>query len=96
MPRIEWTTPAADEFERCQAYYQGIDAHAARRLAERVHRAIHLLRGAPDCGRPGLRNGTRELVVPGTPYIVVYRNRGDAVQLLDVFHSRQDWMRRED
>jgi toxin ParE1/3/4 len=57
---------------------------------------MQILRNAPDCGRPGLREGTRELVVPGTPYIVVYRNRGHAVQVLHVFHARQDWTRRED
>jgi plasmid stabilization system protein ParE len=96
MPRLEWTTPAADEFERQQAYYQDIDPRIAQRLAQRVHLATRQLRTAPNSGRPGLRAGTREWVVVKTPYIVVYRVRSDVIELLHVFHERQDWTRIED
>jgi plasmid stabilization system protein ParE len=96
MLRIEWTTPAADEFEHQQAYYQGIDPRIAQRLAQRVHQAARQLRTAPHSGRPGLRAGTREWVVVRTPYIVVYRVRSEAIEILHVFHERQDWTRAED
>jgi plasmid stabilization system protein ParE len=58
--------------------------------------AIHQLSSAPNTGRPGLRAGTRECVVLKTPYIVVYRVRSDAIEILHVFHERQDWTHAED
>ena len=41
-------------------------------------------------GRPGRVSGTRELVIPGTPYIIPYRIRGERLKLVAVFHGRQD------
>lgn len=45
-------------------------------------------------GRPGRVSGTREWVVSGTPYLLVYRERGDALEVLHVWHEAQDWMSR--
>jgi plasmid stabilization system protein ParE len=33
--------------------------------------------------------GTRELVVPGSTYLIVYRVTDEEVQILRVFHCRQ-------
>jgi toxin ParE1/3/4 len=38
----------------------------------------------------GREEGTRELVLPRLPYIVVYRIRGEAVELLHVYHGAQN------
>ena len=91
MLRLEWTTPAADEFERNQAFYESLNPHATHLLAARVNAVIQTLRDMPHAGRPGLRTGTRERVVPQTPYIVVYRVSAEALEVLHVFHERQDW-----
>ncbi len=42
-------------------------------------------------GRAGRVPGTRELVISGTPYIVPYRVRGGAVEVLRVFHAARRW-----
>jgi toxin ParE1/3/4 len=42
-------------------------------------------------GRPGRVVGTRELIVPDTPYIIPYRVRGERLELIAVFHGRQKW-----
>jgi len=42
-------------------------------------------------GRPGRIEGTRELVVSGTPYIAAYRIVGDTVRVLRVLHGAQQW-----
>ncbi len=44
----------------------------------------------PRRGRPGRVGGTRELVIVGTPFIVVYRIR-DAVEIVGFLHARQQW-----
>jgi toxin ParE1/3/4 len=35
--------------------------------------------------------GTRELVVSGTPYIVVYRVMGKVITVLRVLHGARQW-----
>jgi toxin ParE1/3/4 len=43
----------------------------------------------PHLGRVGRRQGTRELVFTPLPYIVVYRVKKDAVQILRIWHGAQ-------
>ncbi len=62
---------------------------SAATVADRIVQAVDLLVDQPHLGRPGRIHGTRELVVPNTPYIVPYRVRSGAVELLAVFHGRQ-------
>jgi toxin ParE1/3/4 len=45
-------------------------------------------------GRIGRRKGTRELVVAGLPYFVVYRLRASTIEVLRVIHGARDWPRR--
>jgi toxin ParE1/3/4 len=60
---------------------------AARLVVQHVMQAVALLGAQPGLGRPGRVPGTRELVVLKTRYIVPYRVRGDAVEILRVFHT---------
>src|SRR5215208_306467 len=64
---------------------------AARRVVRAIEAAVRRLARFPHSGRPGHRAGTRELVVPRTPYIVPYRVGPRAVEILAVFHSARDW-----
>jgi toxin ParE1/3/4 len=45
----------------------------------------------PFRGRAGEEPDTRELVVPRTAYIVVYRVRESVVEILRVIHGAQQW-----
>jgi toxin ParE1/3/4 len=60
-------------------------------VAKRILDAVELLQAQPEIGRPGRVLGTRELVVPGTPYIIPYRLRRERLELIAVFHGRQKW-----
>ena len=64
---------------------------AAARVIERIRIAVERLREFPALGRPGRIDGTRELVITGTPYIVPYRVHADEVQIITVLHSAQRW-----
>jgi len=96
MLRLEWTTPAADELEAAQTYYHDLNPMAARLLARRIIEAAIRLREQPQIGRPGLREGTREWVVLRTPYVLVYREAAQALEILHVWHAAQDWTQRTD
>jgi toxin ParE1/3/4 len=39
----------------------------------------------------GRIEGTRELVFPGLPYIVITRVKGLAVEIARIYHAAQDW-----
>ena len=64
---------------------------AAVRMMTRIRMAVERLAPLPGAGRPGRVPGTRELVISGTPYIVPYRVKGDAVQIITILHSAQRW-----
>jgi plasmid stabilization system protein ParE len=40
-------------------------------------------------GRPGEKEGTRELV--SSAYVIVYRLRDEVAEILSIWHGAQDW-----
>ncbi|MGH7074739.1 MAG: type II toxin-antitoxin system RelE/ParE family toxin [Stellaceae bacterium] len=92
--RIVWTLPAIGDLDALKVYVARDNTAAAERQAERVLLAVGNLVQFPEIGRPGRRAGTRELVVSGTPYIVPYRIKGEAIEILRVLHGRRRWPER--
>ena len=89
--RVRWLRKALANLE-AEADYIGEDSPAAaRRVVQRIFREENLLKKNPAMGWPGRVAGTRELVVAGTPYILPYRVRADAVEILRVFHAARRW-----
>ena len=64
---------------------------AAVYLVERIETAVRKLASNPALGQPGRLLGTRELVISGTPYIIPYRVRGKALEILRVLYSSTKW-----
>ena len=62
---------------------------AAGTVIERILRSVERLERFPLSGRAGRVTGTREIVVAGLPYIVVYIDAPDAVDIVAVFHGAQ-------
>jgi addiction module RelE/StbE family toxin len=60
-------------------------------VIDRIEQLVKRLATFPESGRVGHIPGTRELVVPGLPYLVVYRVTPDAVEILRVFHTSRNW-----
>lgn len=60
---------------------------AADSVVERINRSIGRLEVLPHSTRRGPRPGTHLLPVPGLPYIVVHRVRGDTVEIIAVLHT---------
>ena len=63
----------------------------ARRSQWRIATQLLVLLQFTEGGRPGRVEGTRELVVRRTPYIVAYRVEKDCVRILRILHSAQLW-----
>ena len=89
--RVRWLRVALANLEAEADYIAEDNPAAADRLVQRIVRAVSLLGKNPAMGRPGRVSGTRELVVGDTPYIVPYRVRANAVEILRVFHAARKW-----
>jgi toxin ParE1/3/4 len=85
-----WTPPAAADLAVI-ADHLGEEAgiEVARQNIELLHAAATGLVRFPERGRPGRVTGTRELVV--APYLIAYRIRPNAVQILRVLHGARRW-----
>jgi toxin ParE1/3/4 len=73
------------------AYIARDNPDAAVRVVTAITTAVDRLAQYPALGRAGRVPGTRELVVPHSPYIIPYRVRGEAVEILRVLHVARRW-----
>lgn len=89
--RVRWLRRALANMDAEAEYIAEDNPAAAGRVVLRILRAVDLLRKNPAMGRAGRVAGTRELVIAGTPYIVSYRVRGEALEILRVFHAARKW-----
>jgi toxin ParE1/3/4 len=89
--RVRWLRRALANLDAEAESIAADDPAAAGRVVLRILRAVDLLKKNPALGRAGRVAGTRELVVAGTPYIVPYRVRGEALEILRVFHAARRW-----
>jgi addiction module RelE/StbE family toxin len=64
---------------------------SASRVVGAIVEAALRLEQFPLSGRPGRIRGTRELVVPGLPYIIPYRVVDEAVLISSVIHTSRSW-----
>jgi len=88
MPtRIKWLKTAPRNLEYEINYIAADDPAAARLVSRRIKDAVALLSKHPSIGRPGRIGGTRELIVPDTRYLIPYRERQGAIEILRVFHA---------
>ena len=89
--RTRWTRPALADLEGIGDFVAHDNPNAADRIVMRIVEAVEILRDHPHLGRAGRIAGTRELVIPETPYIVPYRVVDDEVQILAVLHAARRW-----
>jgi toxin ParE1/3/4 len=71
--RILWTDQASEQLASAYDYVLAENPSAAEKQLEIVLQAVEQLANFPEMGRLGRVDGTRELVIQGTPYIVAYR-----------------------
>ena len=88
---IVWSPRAIEHLAHLREYIARDNPNAANRIARELIEAVERLAKLPNLGRPGRVAGTRELVVPGTPYIIPYRLRGERLEVVAVFHAKQKW-----
>jgi toxin ParE1/3/4 len=89
---IIWSPEAIQDLISLRAYIAEESPAGARRIVLRIlHDVERLLPDNPHMARPGRVPGTRELVIPQTPYIVPYRVQREVIQILRVYHGARRW-----
>jgi addiction module RelE/StbE family toxin len=86
---VRWLRAALRDLDAQATFIAEDNPRAASAMVGRVRGAVERLSDHPELGRVGRVPGTRELVVPGTPYVIPYRVKGGAVEVLRVFHGAQ-------
>lgn len=92
--RLRWFSQAVADLVSLREFIARDNPIAAAEVAKRIMKHVTLLAHNPGIGRPGRVDGTKELVISGTPFIVPYRVRKDEIQLLRVLHTSQAWPER--
>ena len=85
--KVRWARPALADLDVQLTFQRKVDPTWARLTAARIERSVSHLVAHPEMGRPGRIAGTRELVVPATPYVVTYRVIDDRVEILALLHA---------
>jgi plasmid stabilization system protein ParE len=85
--KLRWLTSGSETLRRHIAFIAADNPAAAVKVRRRIRTTVLRLCQFPESGRTGHVSGTRELVVSGLPYIVVYRLRENTVEILRVVHT---------
>lgn len=89
--RLVWLKRAVTDLETISNDIARENPAAADAVELRIITSIDHLPEFPEAGRTGRVKDTREVAVVEYPYIVVYRIKGDEVQVLTVRHTSRQW-----
>ena len=89
--KLLWSDTARRELTQAVARIAEDDVAAAIRVKDRIADTTKMLVSYPSIGRSGRLDGTRELVIPHLPYLIIYRASSAQVVILRVLHGARDW-----
>ena len=91
--QLKWTDLADIDLEKIEAHItQENSPRIAINVVMNIIDSVHnILPGHPRAGRQGRLKNTRELVIDGIPFIVVYREpvNTNYIEILRVLHDAQ-------
>lgn len=91
---VKWLSRAIANLEAHTEHIAQDNPRTAYELADLAYAATEMLSRFPLLGRIGRVQGTRELVIPDTPFIIVYVVKPKSIQIIRMLHGKQLWPRR--
>ncbi|HAZ09465.1 MAG TPA: type II toxin-antitoxin system mRNA interferase toxin, RelE/StbE family [Elusimicrobia bacterium] len=82
-----WSPTAIAQLTEIRRYIQRDKPEAARRIAVKIVASASGLARHPRLGHGGRKHGTRELLIPGTPYLISYRAEEERLVILTILHG---------
>lgn len=89
--KIVWSAASVRHLRQVMAYIVGDSILGATTVRRRILQTVQRVGEMPNSGREGRVDGTREAVVPGTSYIVVYRIENNTVEVIGIWHAAREW-----
>ncbi len=89
--KLAWTKLALFDLENAYEFISKDNPTAARHVLESIEHGLEFLTRHPEGGRLGRVTGTRELVVPGIPFLIIYRFKSNQIEIISVLHSSRKW-----
>ena len=89
--KLEWSPHALEDRIQAFEFIAEDSVTAAIQVDDVLEASVDHLPEFPESGRPGRLKDTRELIVTGLPYVIVYAIDGDVVKILRVFHTARKW-----
>jgi addiction module RelE/StbE family toxin len=88
---LNWSPAAGADRHSILRFIAEDNLAAALRVDQFIQEAVDGLLLFPAKGRIGRVNGTRELVIPGIPYLVIYVVEFDQILILRILHGAMRW-----
>ncbi len=88
---IVWSPTAVEDLKHLRATIEEQNPKAAAKVAGAILARVEGLKEFPGQGRSGRVPHTRKLVIPKTPFLVVYTVVGQTVRIVAVLHSARKW-----
>jgi len=88
--KLRYHRSALADMDGIYDFIAGHNQAAAARTILRIRASIERLEDFPRVGRRGALPGTRELVISGLPFVVVYEVAAETVDIIAVFHAAED------
>jgi addiction module RelE/StbE family toxin len=85
--QIKWLRQALRNLEQAHNYILKENPTAAQELILKIQNAASQLENYPFMGKSGRVEGTRELIISNSPYIIIYRIQEESVEILRVLHT---------
>lgn len=89
--KVIWSKPGAKDLVQIRSFIAENNPLAAANVAKAILAAAERLRRFPSMGRAGRLPDTRELIVPRTPFIILYTVRKRTVEIVAVLHAARKW-----
>lgn len=83
---VKWSKRAIASLEKITEYIEQDNPTRAKTFAQEIRQKSCFLEQHPTIGRTGRIIGTRELVAH-KHYILIYRVRGERVEIIEVLHT---------
>ncbi len=94
--QLKWTDLANDDLDQVEAYIaqENSIVVAIDIVLKIIDTTEMMLSNHPAAGRSGRVKNTRELVINGVPFIVIYRELKtlQRIEILRVLHDAQQWL----
>lgn len=85
--KIRWTEGANNNLNHVEEYIAQDNPPTAVATVNKIIETAQMLADYPTVGKRGRERGTRELIVAGLPYIVIYTVQREELVILRVLHT---------